>query len=286
MMIASASRSAPPATALSAGSKTAAAMPGDARADAIAADLGSDNNARIDQAIKLLDGLSAANERDVRRYLRPKWLKPLIALKRYDEIETLASTELQNLANDAACCSAMQCCRVEALLAAGKYEEALVAAKAYYNVATLAETERAINLFAQALAHTRGKDDPEIVRRFKQQQIDDAEAPTTAPADESTQTSSDNILSTIALDPAPYEQRLAAYQHTRQNYNALWAQGNLLLVSGKPSQARECFEKAFDVTPPNKWPAAIENIARAIRAEDSSVGRANAYILALRQGDK
>jgi tetratricopeptide (TPR) repeat protein len=264
---------------------------GGSRADAIAADLGSGNNARIEQAIKMLDGLSAANERDVRRYLRPKWLKPLIALKRYDEIETLASTELQNLANDSACCSAMQCCRVEALLAAGKYEEALVAAKAYYNVATLAETERAINLFAEALAHTRGKDDPEIVRRFKQQQIDDAEAPTTAPATtvpagESTTLSSDSILNSIALDPAPYEQRIAAYQHTRQNHNALWAQGNLLLVSGKPAEARQCFEKAFDVAPPDKWPAAIENIARAIRAEDGSVGRANAYILALRQSDR
>jgi hypothetical protein len=58
--------------------------------------------------------------------------------------------------------------------------------------------------------------------------------------------------------------------------------GNLLLLAGKPAEAKKVFDKAYTLASDKNLAAATESVARAIRAEDSAVGRANAWILSLR----
>jgi hypothetical protein len=56
----------------------------------------------------------------------------------------------------------------------------------------------------------------------------------------------------------------------------------LLLLAGHANQARGLFDRAEAIAPDNKGAQAIENVARAIRAESGCVGPANAYILQMR----
>jgi hypothetical protein len=58
--------------------------------------------------------------------------------------------------------------------------------------------------------------------------------------------------------------------------------GNLLLLSDKPKEANKAFEAAYRISPEKQLAAATEALARAMRAEDGNVERANAWVLSLR----
>jgi hypothetical protein len=251
----------------------------DDKADAVAADLTNPDPAKQQAALRFINEAADKRPRDVRRYLRWKWQKPLMKLQRYDDIERLAMRGMMASLQDGAGCSALQNCRVEALLAAGKYDAALAQAKAFYNVATMAETERAIPLVAEALRQTRGAADADIGRRFTQQQIAAAEAarPATQPG-----VASDSVLKTIHIDSQPYEANIGELRAMRPSYLNRTRLGNLLLLADRPTEARRAFEEALPLAKTEQLPAAVEGIARAIRAEDGTVARANAYILSLR----
>ena len=67
-------------------------------------------------------------------------------------------------------CDRLLKARVTALLGLGKKEEALAAAKTYFNYVPLGRTMEAINFLSQTLVVAR-PDDKDIVRRFKQEQL-------------------------------------------------------------------------------------------------------------------
>src|SRR5205085_12013791 len=63
--------------------------------------------------------------------------------------------------------------RVQAYLAMGKNEEALAAAKVYFNLARLDKTADALDTLLQCLKAARSND-PDLIERFKREQIEGA----------------------------------------------------------------------------------------------------------------
>jgi hypothetical protein len=233
------------------------------------------------KAIDAYNTLLDAEKRMKQHQERPFLL--LSAVKRYDLAERMAvDCILRNPGNSDFVESAERA-RSQAFLAEHRFAEALSAAKSYYNVARLKDSSDAINLVSQCLA--LGKpDDPTAAKRFKRQQIAWASAdPSSQPSSAATQPSAalgDPVLPGIQADSKPFEAAAAASQLFE--YPDFVASGNLLLLCGKAKEARDIFQRAEGLAPDNKGAEAIENVARAIRAEAGCVGPANAYILAAR----
>jgi hypothetical protein len=207
-----------------------------------------------------------------------QWLNVLMEKGQFADVETLGVKGIVNLPDLDFVVAGVQNARVEALLKQGKTEEALAAAKGFYNVCVLGDIERAVNLVARCLEIAR-PDDPAIVKRFKMQQVEWSNA-TTKPSGSSEL--GENILSTIKVSAEPFTTAAAAI--TGNDFQSLIRKGNLLLVADNASEARKAFEAAEKVsTSTQQTTEAISGIARAIRAEAGAVGPANAYILEQQQ---
>src|SRR5205823_3433996 len=135
----------------------------------IAWDLKSNDPAAQQDALARINDILANDPHEIRKGL-PLWLNGLIHLKQFDTIENLAMRGLFAAPSDSYGVADMELARLKSLMAQRRYDEALPMAKAYYNVCALKDTEQAITLMAEVLANTRAKDDPNIVRKFKQQQ--------------------------------------------------------------------------------------------------------------------
>jgi len=165
--------------------------------------------------------------------------------------------------------------RAKALLAAGKPQEALAAAKGYYNVCLLKDSANAINLVALCLAAAR-PDDKGIVKRFRAQQLahsggDATTQPTTQPD------LGEPIMPTIKVDAALYDDAIQAVAPT--GVAKMLAKGNLLLLADRTKEARALMEQMSDMASAEDMATATEAVARAIRAEAGYVGPANKYIM-------
>ncbi len=226
----------------------------------------------------------------------------LIDAKRYDDAEQLAAEVTISQASSPHTFAVAEKLRAQAFLAQHKFPEALSAARSYYDAAPLADSSGAVNLVAVCL--TLGHpDDPALAKRFKSQQvawattgqtqaasaaqISPSVVPTSEPSGSPpaqpapTDPLGDPILATIPPDDKPFT--AAADARELVDYPDFVAKGNLLLLSGRAKEARSVFERAETAAPDSKAVDAIENVARAIRAESGCVGPANAYILQ-RQG--
>jgi len=214
-----------------------------------------------------------------RAKLSPNWLPALMKAKRYDDVEIIALLGITTNAAESKAVSLIQKTRVQAFLNAGKHEAALSAAKAYYNVCGMAETEAAIDLLSLCLINARPTDKG-IARKFKVQQIALATTqPTTAPSTEI----GENILKSIPIDAKPFE--TAIKQINFSNYSNLVAKGNLLLLCDRAKEAKECFDSAADLAKGEKELIVItEGVARSLRAESGAIGPANSYIIAQQGG--
>jgi tetratricopeptide (TPR) repeat protein len=230
----------------------------------------------------------AANMRDHRE----KPVQLLMDVKRYGDAETVAADLIVQDLPDTSFFSALEKLRAQAFLAQHKYAEALSAARSYYDVASLKDSSDAINLVALALVFGK-PDDPTAAKRFKKQQIQWAtDAPTSQPAasapdpaaptavsatSQPTDSLGDPVLPVIPPDSKPFES--AAQALDPDDYYAFVRKGNLLLLAGHANEAHGLFDRAEAIAPDKEAARAIENVARAIRAESGCVGPANAYIL-------
>lgn len=196
----------------------------------------------------------------------------LIQAKLFTQAETVATDVMLSSPTNTAALAQMQKIRAVALGGEGKTQKRFSAAKAYYDVALLRNTADAIDLVSRYLADAK-PNDPGIDVRFKMQQETWASTePTTEPSDDL----GEPILAGIQVDGTPFQDAIKALRGDR--YWEYVAKGNLLLVSGKATNARAAFEKAIKIAPPDQETNAVENVARAIRAESGRVGPANAYI--------
>jgi hypothetical protein len=216
--------------------------------------------------------------------LRKTVLKPLMALQKYDLVNDMALKALSDgkdaIGKNAAGLDNAQLALVNALLATGKYDDALPAAKTYYNISNLENTSKATDLLAIALVNGPGKTDPTIVDRFKSEQAAGAQPP----AGDSSGAALQTVLKSIKVDPAPYQEALDKAAAGPRTYDSLTQQGNLLLLQDKGGDAVPLFQLTVSLTSdPTQMSAAIANVARAMRARDGSIGAANVYILSLQQ---
>ena len=175
----------------------------------------------------------------------------------------------------------LQDARTRALLAMGKAKEALASGKSAFNIAPMEYTADAIQRLAECLA-AANPDDPQVAKRFMQEQTMGAELlPTTQPAQSDIRTSP--MLKAIKVDATIYDEAIRqGGQKQYVKYVALAGQGNLLLLADRPAEARPLFENAYSLATDKDLPAATENLARVMKAEDGTIGRANSWLLSLR----
>ena len=210
----------------------------------------------------------------------PNWLKVLLAQKRLNEIEQLA---LAGIAAQPASLPIIENCqkyRIRVHLVSGKTNEALALAKGLYNVCAMSSTSRAIDLIGECLYEANKDNDPAgVVKEYKLHQIHGAALTTTGQAAIDPRKS---VLSEVHVDAKPYAKAIADCELNVDGFTALLAKGNLLLLADQPAEAKKAFEKIYALAADKNLAVATEANARAMRAEDGTVGRANAWILSLR----
>lgn len=251
-------------------------------------ELASGDSQRVDAAMKeVLDSALSGGQ-------RPDDLLLLVNSGHYAEVEDACVKGILANPFNGGHVAGFESVRTKNFLKQGKPTEALPHAKAYYNCCAMVTTHHAIDLLEQCLSAAH-PEDPGIAERFRQQQeagattqpssTASANSPQAGSGQAFTQPTADDqnlgapILPTIKIDPAPWQQAVDAHNGT--SYHQLVCKGNLLLISDRVKEAREAFEQAQAIASPSNLSRSIENIARAIRAENGCVGPANAYILSL-----
>lgn len=206
-------------------------------------------------------------------YLRRIWLKPLQDAQKFDLVESLSLRGILAVPFSTGDVESLQETRVRAFLAAGKSQEALSQAKSLFNVTAMRNTEKALLLLSDCYSAAY-PDDTQILRQLARQQIMGA---ATQPV--SDRAADRGLLSTIRVDGAAYEK--AIQQLTSDDDRTSLAKGNLLLLANRQEEATNVFEELLHKTGAADHIGFHENIARAIRAKDGSIGRANGYLMAL-----
>jgi len=206
----------------------------------------------------------------------PGWLRTLMGEKRFDEVEEFTIAVINAHPTDLRLIELCQQARIRAKLMQNKPQEALPLAKGFYNVCAMPDTSKAIEIIAECLYDISADDDPAgAVKRFKLEQIHGAATTQPSPTDA-------NTLSKIQIDPKEFIPGLEHADLADNGWDAAMGKGNLLLLSGQPTEATKAFQKAYSLASDNNLAAATEAVARAMRAQDGTVGRANAWILSLR----
>jgi hypothetical protein len=175
--------------------------------------------------------------------------------------------------------------RVNALLASGKNDDALAAAKSYYNVCDMKLTGKAVDMLALCLARTH-PDDLEIARRFRNEQAASSASPqasasaaTTTPT---TQTSP--MLKAIVIDQRIWDDSIKTWAAKTSPVSARAGYGDLLLAADRGADAEKAYREMYQLAATQAdLTTAIEGIARSLRAEDGNVGRANAWLVSLQK---
>jgi len=240
---------------------------------AITDDLQSADPATQTKALNQLKDMAASDARSLAIGM-PKWAAPLLATKKYDEVGALGLPAILGRSFDPTPVQAAQRLRVVALMEQGKYADALPQAKSYYNVVTLQPSPDAVNLLATILTHTSSA--AAAADFIKQQTSADAAAAT---AQQPT-----GALAAIKIDSSQYDDTLSALQgqvgSKGASYSNLMGQGDLLLLSDHPADARKCFESAVKVAGAKTKAIreALEGVARSVRAQTGSISAANTFI--------
>jgi hypothetical protein len=198
---------------------------------------------------------------------------------RPEEVEPLAIEGMIEYAANPEAMAQFELARVRAFTAARKLPEAEGAAKGYYNLVMLKDTSKAITTVSMVLISAH-PDDPGIASRFKAQQLAGANDTSAQPATQPDLGPS--ILAAIKVDASPFEKAIGA--NIGVDYPSLVAKGDLLLAADRGKDAHMIFDAALELAGPPQLPRAVENVARAIRAESGAIAPANAYLASLSSG--
>jgi hypothetical protein len=240
---------------------------------AISDHLQSDDPAVVTQAVGEIHELLQTRNQKNGNVFRSVWLKHLLDLQRYDDVADLSLPAILAAPSDTQFVEQVQGMKVQALLGEGKPADALFAAKQLFNIATLKGTADAIRAVCQCLNAVH-PDDRNVLKQYRNEQINGAALnSTTAPV-------SASILAGVQIDPAAYQPAIRGI--TAEDFRSLTGQGNLMLLSGNTKDAWDVFERAYTMASDRDLPAASENLARCIKAQDGTIGRANAWILSIR----
>jgi hypothetical protein len=202
--------------------------------------------------------------------LASRWLPALMLKKQYPFVAQLSKREILVIPHRTRIIQQLLALRVEALLGMGKPKKAMVCAKELFNFCTMRDTARALALVARCLA-SAAPDAAGAIRRFKREEIAGAALPIAGyPA------LGCPILAAVKAGDGAYARR--AWGITGQSYSDLFDHGNLLLLAGRPREAMACFNAAYLVAGNyGQVVRAAGRIAACIKAEDGTIGRANAW---------
>ncbi len=158
---------------------------------------------------------------------------------------------------------------------------ALAEAKSYYNLCSMKNTPAALQYLTEALTLAY-PDIPEAVIEFRRQQLVGSTTQPLTPtaATQPRARAPEAYLTQIPVVAKNYIAALAQYKD--EDYRCLTAKGNLLLLADQPEAAMALFVRAYKIAPEKELAPATENIARALRAQDGTIGRANSFVLAVR----
>lgn len=229
--------------------------------------------------------------------LRSTWLKPMMANQQYQEVADLALEGILASPWETRSVEQVLQMRIKALLALGKTQQALSEAKGLFNVASMAGTSEAILVMAECL-NAMHPTDPTRFNTFRQEQMDGANWPAAAATTRpSTPPGAPNatasgpaaiaaqaglkctVLQQIQANAALYEETLKKL--TGEDAQLLMGRGNLLLLCDRVKEAKVIFERLYSLSGSDVTEAS-EALARIMKAEDGTVGRANAWVLAIR----
>jgi tetratricopeptide (TPR) repeat protein len=230
-----------------------------------------------------LRALLKSNPRQaIDRLLNRGDMQTLLSALRFQDVDELGIAAMIAAARDTWQVEQLQRYRMRAFLSNDKPKEGLAAARALFNVAGMGSVPHDLSNIALALSFAY-RTDPAVANRFHLQQLAgaqaDAEQRKKLLAD-----LGDDVMASIQVDPAPFAQAIKERQNAA-DYDTLYSLGNLLLISGRISEAREIFEKVYKMAPPGELNYASEAIAKVIKAEDGCIGRANQFVSAIRPKD-
>jgi tetratricopeptide (TPR) repeat protein len=202
-------------------------------------------------------------------FLRKYWLEALESSSRLKQADQLALDAILLTPWRTGDVEALQERRVRIALRNGDAALALSHARGLFNVTSLRGTERALILIVecQKLLHL---DDSKLLRQLRREQLAGA---TTRPVQQAAATSP--MILTIQIDPSSYSERIQ--QLTSDDEQTVEGKGNLLLLAGQAEDARNLYAKMAK----GGGTKFHEAVARAIRASDGTIGRANGYILSM-----
>ena len=204
----------------------------------------------------------------------------LLRRHKFQEVEEFATAGTLALPADTWRIEQLQKHRVHALLAEGKSDEALRAAKGLFNVCGMGFVKDALPILCESLAAAH-RNDPGIVPKFKLQILAGAQEDPSERQRLLSKYGGNSIMESIPGDSAPYAAAISA-RNNITDYRGLYGTGNLLLLSGRIREARQTFERVYSIAPPGELKYASEGIAKLIKAEDGGLGRANQFVRSIR----
>jgi tetratricopeptide (TPR) repeat protein len=171
--------------------------------------------------------------------------------------------------------------RIEALLGAGKSDEALLAAKSLYNVCSVQDVRKAIDLVAKCITAARPRQ-PGLSNRFILQQIAGCVSDGTNHlfgVDLGTP-----VFSSIPVSGTEYDGGGLRSERNREWRS--FGQANVLLMQDEPKEARRLFESLTHSMTSTVAEAANEGLARVLKAETARLNEANDYLRSRVQPNK
>jgi hypothetical protein len=196
------------------------------------------------------------------------WLPTLAAKGRQTDVADIAlRTAL--LQPDTRTISYMMVLRTNAFSSLGKPEDALVASKMAFNVCTLGETDKAVGRMRSVIALAR-PDDKGIGQRLTSEVSGEVKDAT--------------VLKSIKIDPSIVASAMSRFQGSTKFGDKI-KYGNLLLLADRGGEAENYFRGLYNETSVASDKAqAGEGVARAMRAVDGSLTRANEWLKTLGGG--
>lgn len=160
--------------------------------------------------------------------------------------------------------------RINALRAAQRYDEALAEAKILFNYSSMEHTSDALKTLDRELTQVNGNDHAKV-DLFHDEQVKGSVAPANSQPIIST------IVKGVKTDALAYQMQIQSI--VGDDYHSLIKKGALLLLSDKGDQAEAAFLQALDKASTTTDKQTVKTwIARAIKAKDGTIGRANQWV--------
>jgi hypothetical protein len=211
--------------------------------------------------------------------LNESWMAALLDGGHFDAVNEFAMKGTFALPADTRRIEQLQKHRVRALIAQKRPTDAIKAAHSLFNVCGMAFVKEALALLVESVqaSHPEHSSIPNLMKAqilAASQELPEERIRLT------NKWGGLSVMNSFAPDEDAYRSVLAASREVR-GYHGLCGLGNLLLMSGRLHEAREVFDKAAAVAPPEERVNVLETAARLMKAEDGGVGRANQYVRSL-----